>query len=90
MATVREDKDDALTGGGLHPSRCPICGGKKVKAETTFTVDFGAGLLIVRRTPAMRCLQCGDEWISNQTAKQLERLVEEAKAKKMELQVVAL
>jgi|GEM_PF-4737689 len=38
----------------------------------------------------MRCLQCGDEWISNQTAKQLERLVEEAKAKKMELQVVAL
>jgi YgiT-type zinc finger domain-containing protein len=71
-------------------SLCPLCGGRKVAAETTFTVDFEKGLLIVRHVPAMRCVQCGEEWLSPETAQELERLAEEAKAKKTELQVTRL
>jgi len=71
-------------------SLCPLCGGKKVTSKTTFTVDYGAGLVVVRRLPAMRCNQCGEEWISNETSQKLEKLVEEAKAKKTELEVVTL
>ncbi len=31
---------------------CPICGGSKVKGTTTFTVDLGFGVVVVRNVPA--------------------------------------
>ena len=51
---------------------CPICGGNKVKGTTTFTVDLGFGVVVVRNVPAMICEQCGEEWIGSETALKLE------------------
>ena len=69
---------------------CPMCGGHKEKGHTTFSVDLGEGLVIVRHVPAMVCNQCGEEWIDNETAQRLEVIVNEAHQKKHQLEVLSL
>jgi len=69
---------------------CPICGGREKLSKTTYTVDLGFGVLVVRDVPAKVCSQCGEEWIDNSTAKTLEKLVKEAHKKKTQVEVVAL
>ena len=71
-------------------SSCPLCGGRKAAGRTTYTVDLGFGVVVVRNVPAMRCMQCGEEWIDNATSAELERITNEAKAKRHEVEVVAL
>ncbi|MBI3694083.1 MAG: type II toxin-antitoxin system MqsA family antitoxin [Acidobacteria bacterium] len=71
-------------------SSCPLCGGRKEAGRTTYTVDLSFGVVVVRNVPAMRCTQCGEEWIDNATAAELERITNEAKAKGREIEVVAL
>ena len=74
----------------LNESICPLCGGEKVKATTTYTVNLQSGLLVVRSVPVMRCAQCSEEWIDNETAKRLEELANDTQKRKCELAVVAL
>jgi YgiT-type zinc finger domain-containing protein len=62
-------------------SRCPICNGYKKAGETTFTVDLGFGVVVVRHVPAVVCEQCGAEWIDDKTAEELETVVNEARKK---------
>ncbi|MFO7980559.1 MAG: type II toxin-antitoxin system MqsA family antitoxin, partial [Candidatus Aminicenantes bacterium] len=40
------------------PAICPSCGGGLEKGETTFTVDFGSGVVVIRNVPATICTQC--------------------------------
>jgi len=58
---------------------CPLCGGKKEEGSTTFTVDLKETLVVVRDVPATLCAQCGNEWLSDQTASTLEKIVQDAK-----------
>ncbi|MCG3110872.1 MAG: type II toxin-antitoxin system MqsA family antitoxin [Candidatus Manganitrophus sp. SB1] len=53
-------------------------------------MDLGFGVIVVRNVPATLCDQCGEEWISPEVASQLELLVEEARRKKLQVEVVAL
>ena len=69
---------------------CPLCGSDKTIGKTTFAIDLTFGLFVVRNVPATICSQCGEEWINNKTAKQLEQMVSEAKERKHELEIVAL
>ena len=32
---------------------CPLCGGEKQPGKTTFTVDLGTGVVVIRDIPAM-------------------------------------
>jgi len=74
-----------------HPAdQCPICGGRKQAGTTTFSADLGEGVVLVRNVKATVCEQCGEEWIDNATARQLEGIVEEARAKHHQVEVVAL
>ena len=67
--------------------RCPICGGNKATGSTTFTVDLGESIIVIRDVPAMLCSQCGDEWISDDVASKLESIVEEAKKKHLFVEI---
>lgn len=58
---------------------CPLCGGVKYSWSTTFSVDLGFGVVVVRNVPALVCNQCGSDWISDETAEDLEKMVEKAK-----------
>ena len=38
---------------------CPLChGGIKREGKTTFTVDLGFGVVVIRKVPAQVCDQC--------------------------------
>ncbi|GAB3495060.1 hypothetical protein GCM10027341_11900 [Spirosoma knui] len=68
---------------------CPICGGHKEAGYTTFSADLGEGLVVVRHVPATICNQCGEEWIDNTIAQQFEKIVEEARQKKHQVEVLS-
>lgn len=69
---------------------CPMCGGLKQTGHTTYSLDLGFGLVVVRWVPALICGSCGEEWIGPETAQKLEAIVQEARQKKQPLAVVSL
>ncbi len=69
--------------------RCPMCGGQKTAGTTTFTADLGSGIVVVRRVRATLCSQCGEEWVDNEAARELERIVADARARRHEVEVTA-
>ena len=71
-----------------HP--CSLCGGKVEQGFTTFSADIQGRLFVARRVPAMVCEQCGEEWIDNNTAQELERLAMATVAARREVEVVSL
>lgn len=61
---------------------CPLCrSGIKRPGKTTFTVDLGFGVVVMRNVPAQVCDQCGSDWIEDKVAEKLEQVVEFARKK---------
>ena len=71
-----------------NEKKCPICNGEKEQGKVTFTVDLGTNLIVIRETPATVCSLCGEEWISDETAENIEAVVREAKMKNRMIEVV--
>lgn len=71
-------------------SRCPLCGGAKTPGTTTYSVDLGVGVIVVRNVPATVCDQCGEAWIDPQTATELERMTDDARQRRRQVEVVTL
>jgi YgiT-type zinc finger domain-containing protein len=69
---------------------CPLCGGEKKPGFVTFTADLLSGVVVVRDVPAMVCSQCGEEWISDDVAIELDGLVQEAKKRHLQVEVLSL
>ena len=67
-----------------------MCGGKKKPGTTVYSVDLGAGIIVVRDVPAMLCIQCGEEWIDTGTARMLEQYTEEARQKKRQVEIISM
>lgn len=74
----------------LSDTVCPLCGGHKQAGVTTFSADNGTSLVVVCDVPATICAQCGEEWIDNEMARTLERIVVEAQARHTQVEIVAL
>ena len=72
------------------PNRCPLCGGDKKAGRTTFTVDLGFGVIVVRDVPASVCSQCGADWIEGSIASKLEEIVNDARQKHHMVEVTTL
>ena len=70
--------------------RCPLCGGIKDAGSTTFTVDTGTGVVVIRDVPANVCSLCGEEWIDDTIAQLLETIVQDARQKHMLVEVASL
>ena len=70
--------------------RCPLCAGHLATGTTTFTVDYGKGVVVVRHVPALVCGQCGEAWIEDEQSKKLETIVQEAKLHSRQFEVVDL
>lgn len=67
----------------------PICEGNKVESITSFTVDYKSGVVVIRDVPATVCVQCGEEWISEEISEKLEKVVQTAKKQKQEIFVAS-
>ncbi len=70
--------------------KCPLCGGTKKAGQTTFTVDMGFGVVVVRNVPAIVCSQCGADWIQDPIAAKLEDIVNDARRKHLTVEVTTL
>lgn len=70
-----------------HKDICPLCGGAKKAGTTTFAVDLGFGVVVVRNIPAKICAQCGADWIPDESAEQLENIINQAKINKQQIAV---
>ncbi|MEW5692669.1 MAG: type II toxin-antitoxin system MqsA family antitoxin [Candidatus Hydrogenedentota bacterium] len=68
--------------------KCPLCKEEKKTGVTTYSVDFGSGVVVVRKVPAKICTQCGEEWINEKVAKRLENIIENARSTHCQLEVV--
>ena len=68
---------------------CHICGGIKTQGTTTFTVDLGFGVVVIRNVPALVCGQCGTDWIADETAESLEITVNDARQRHRQVEVIA-
>ena len=66
-----------------------MCGGSVKSGETTFTVDLGFGVVVVRHVPARLCSLCGESWLDDGTARKLERVVDRARDDHHEVEVIA-
>jgi len=69
---------------------CPLCGGGKKPGMTTFTADLGFGIVVIRNVPATVCSQCGADWISDEVAGRIETLVDQAREKRLQVEVMSL
>ena len=75
----------------MHKSEntCPLCGGSKKSDFTTFTADLKETIVVIRDVPATICSLCGNEWISDDVAGQIESIVQDARMKKHLLEVTS-
>jgi YgiT-type zinc finger domain-containing protein len=73
-----------------NKNACPLCGGKKKPGKSTFTVELGFGVVVVREVPATICSQCGADWIDDDIAAKLEKIVNEAREKHHMVEVTTL
>ena len=62
----------------------------KKEGKTTFTVDLGFGVVVVRDVPATVCSQCGADWIQDDTSSKLEKIVDDARKRHHLVEVTTL
>jgi YgiT-type zinc finger domain-containing protein len=68
---------------------CPVCKGEVKRGTINFPVELEGGFLIVKNVPANICGQCGEEFIPDDVAKVLEKIVASARGSKAEIEVVS-
>ena len=55
----------------------------------THSVDLGNTVVVVRNAEATVCDQCGESWLDDATVAHLERIVHEARARGVQVEVVS-
>ena len=67
---------------------CFMCKGQLEDKITTFMVDLGNCIVIVKNVPSQVCSQCGEISYSHEVTKQLEAIVNTMRASIAEIAVV--
>lgn len=68
--------------------KCNICKADLTKGKVNHIIDLGEGIIIIRNVPANVCIQCGEYYVSTETALKLESIVEKVKKNKAEVFIV--
>ena len=72
----------------LRKLNCPHCGFESNKNITTYTVDLGEVLVVIRRVPCYQCEHCGETVYDADVFRNIEKIVNAAKALKQEISIV--
>ena len=67
---------------------CFMCKGEIISSTTTYMVDLGNCIIIVKNVPCSQCSQCGEISYSNEVAKRLEKIVDTLKNTVTEISVI--
>ena len=66
---------------------CFMCKGDMEDRLTTFMVDLGNRIVIVRNVPSHVCKQCGEVSYSDEVSERLERIVDNVKKSPVEISI---
>lgn len=69
--------------------RCFMCKGQLIDKSTTFMVDVGNCIIIVKNVPSQVCSQCGEASYSDDVAKRIEGIVNSLRSSITEIAVVS-
>jgi YgiT-type zinc finger domain-containing protein len=69
---------------------CALCGGGRAPGRVSYTVDVGTTVVVVRNVPATVCDQCGESWFDDGTVQHLGRIVDDARQRGAQVEVVSL
>jgi YgiT-type zinc finger domain-containing protein len=67
---------------------CFVCKGSLEDKLTTFMVDIGNCIVIVKSVPSQVCSQCGETSYSDNVVAELEKIVSEARKDSTEIMVI--
>lgn len=68
---------------------CIYCKCKDViRSLTTHVVNYKGCVIIIKNVPCEECEQCGEKYYSDEVARQLEKLVDNAKQLMQEISVI--
>lgn len=68
-------------------SKCFFCKGNMTPSKTTYAVDLGATVVVVRNVPCEECDICGEKVISDTVMQQLEKILDTAEQTASEIYV---
>nr|DAG69884.1 MAG TPA: MqsA [Caudoviricetes sp.] len=69
-------------------AKCFMCKGDMVLQHTSYMVDFGDCIVIVKNVPTLVCEQCGEKAYTDEVAAVLETIVTRAREMLTEIAVV--
>lgn len=68
---------------------CNAClNGNKLKAKTTFTVEYKECIIVIKNVPCLECEICGEITFSDEVSEKLELLVNTAKKLMQDISVI--
>ena len=67
---------------------CFKCKGKLEKKKVNYIVDLENTIIIVKEVPAKVCMQCGEQYYDDETAENIEKIVNQLKKLSVEVTVV--
>ena len=62
-----------------------ICGGRLEEQEVEVVKKSDENVVVIKETPAMVCIQCGERYYSADTVKKIEKIINEAREHEIEL-----
>lgn len=68
--------------------KCFMCKGSLENKQTTFMVDLGNCIVIIKNVPSQVCTQCGEVSYSDDVARHIEKIVNNLRAAITEITVV--
>lgn len=73
---------------GAQKMTCFFCKGDLVKGTTTYTVNFGNSVAVIKNVPCTECSQCGESFLDDDVMMQIEEIVKGLKDIMTEVAVI--
>lgn len=67
---------------------CFKCKGNVKEKEVNYTVDLENTIIIIKGVPARVCTQCGEQYFSDETAENIEKIVKNLKKLSTEVTII--
>ncbi len=67
---------------------CFYCGGDMVEASTSYVVDSGDNVIVIRKVPCHKCKQCGEDVFNGSVVERLEQITEQIEKTLTEVAIV--
>lgn len=67
---------------------CFMCKGNMEEKKVNYVVDLGDRIIIIKEVPAKVCAKCGEQYFDDETAENIEKIVNQLKKLETEVSIV--